>query len=173
MKICLSETMKGNILDLGGGGEGIIGRTYLSQVAAIDYRQEELDEAPDGFRKLCMDAAQLTFADAAFDHVTAFYTMMYMDKEKHEPALREAKRVLRRGGKLHIWDAEIELAEPEPFFAELDVFTGSEHIHTTYGVVKPNAKQNAAYFLLLCKGLGLELVKREDLNGHFYLTFQK
>ena len=35
-------------LDLGGGGEGVIGRIYREWVVAIDTRQDELDEAPDG-----------------------------------------------------------------------------------------------------------------------------
>ena len=33
------------MLDIGGGGEGVIGRLYGRQVVAIDNRQEELDEA--------------------------------------------------------------------------------------------------------------------------------
>ena len=46
MKIVLQKELQGKILDIGGGGEGIIGRLYGPQVIAIDYRQDELDEAP-------------------------------------------------------------------------------------------------------------------------------
>ncbi len=45
----LVKELDGKILDIGGGGEGVIGRLYTSQVVAIDNNQAELDEAPGGF----------------------------------------------------------------------------------------------------------------------------
>ena len=44
----LERELTGSVLDIGGGGEGIIGRLYGKNVTAIDIRQEELDEAPEG-----------------------------------------------------------------------------------------------------------------------------
>lgn len=38
LKIALDKTIKGTILDIGVDGEGIIDRTYQSQVTAIDNR---------------------------------------------------------------------------------------------------------------------------------------
>ena len=35
-RIVLDKEIKGRILDLGGGGEGIIGRLYGAQVVAVD-----------------------------------------------------------------------------------------------------------------------------------------
>ena len=66
--ITLNKDLSGKILDVGGGGEGIIGRLYGEQVTAIDKYQEELDEAPSGFVKVLMDAVNLTFSDCSFDH---------------------------------------------------------------------------------------------------------
>lgn len=43
MRINLKKELKGDILDIGGGGEGIIGRLYTNQVISIDNRKEELD----------------------------------------------------------------------------------------------------------------------------------
>ena len=63
MKIVLQKELQGKILDIGGGGEGIIGRLYGPQVIAIDYRQDELDEAPASCEKRLMDATALDFAD--------------------------------------------------------------------------------------------------------------
>lgn len=99
-RIILSKNIKGTILDIGSGGEGIIGRSYKTQVTAIDNRQEELDEAPEGFTKLLMDACDLKFSDSTFDNVTFFYTLMYIENEKHRKALEEAYRVLKDGGYL-------------------------------------------------------------------------
>ena len=42
----------GYVLDIGGGGEGVIGRLRGSQVVAIDCRKEELKEAPEGPLKI-------------------------------------------------------------------------------------------------------------------------
>src|SRR5690348_1504129 len=68
----------GYILDIGGGGEGIIGQMKPSQVIAIDLVKRELEEAPPGPLKIVMDATDLKFLDRSFDTVTAFFSLMYM-----------------------------------------------------------------------------------------------
>lgn len=82
MILSLKKEWNGKILDIGGGGEGIIGRLYRQQVTAIDKRQEELDEAPNGFEKILMDATDLKYANETFDHVTCFFTLMFMDAQE-------------------------------------------------------------------------------------------
>lgn len=47
MLIEMQRDIKGSILDIGGGGEGIIGQIYRDKVIAIDNCRQELDEAPD------------------------------------------------------------------------------------------------------------------------------
>ncbi len=88
--IKLQRELKGCILDIGGGGEGIIGRMYGWQVTAIDNRQEELDEAPNSSIKILMDAEHLAFLDKTFDNTTFFYSLMYMSKDTQEKAIAEA-----------------------------------------------------------------------------------
>lgn len=73
MIINIDYDLKGSILDIGGGGEAIIGQMYGDRVTAIDNRQEELDEAPNCCTKLLMDAEKLSFFDGSFDNVTFFY----------------------------------------------------------------------------------------------------
>ena len=70
--IVLKPELCGTILDIGGGGEGVIGRLYGAQVIAIDNSQEELDEAPNGFKKVLMDACCINYPNEKFDHVTFF-----------------------------------------------------------------------------------------------------
>ncbi len=171
MRLQLQKELAGTILDLGGGGEGVIGRLYQSQVTAIDNRQEELDEAPRGFAKLCMDATELSFGNASFDHATAFYFFMYLPANAHFTALQEAYRVLKKGGTLHIWDAEIEKADP--FLTDLEIDVGGQMITTTYGVYKNNAKQDAAHFIELCAQIGFQLAEKQEADGHFSLRFLK
>ena len=57
----------GYILDIGGGGEGIIGILKGESVIAIDLRKEELEEAADGPLKIIMDARDLQFLDSTFN----------------------------------------------------------------------------------------------------------
>ena len=170
----LEKELSGSILDLGGGGEGVIGRVYRDQVTAIDNRQEELDEAPNGpAAKLLMDAAALAFPDRAFRHVTAFFSFLYMPHETQARAVSEAARVLCPGGSLHIWDADIAAAFPDPFLVELEIDAAGDTVHTTYGVVDSDAGQNSAHFFALCQAAGLHLADRRDWDGVFYLRFVK
>src|SRR5450759_5315691 len=53
----------GWILDIGGGGEGIIGRIKGSQVVAIDLYSWGMNRTPRGPLKLVMDATDLKFLD--------------------------------------------------------------------------------------------------------------
>ena len=68
----------GYVLDIGGGGEGIIGILKGEQVIAIDPNKRELEEAADGPLKIVMDARDLQFLDGSFETVTAFFTLMYL-----------------------------------------------------------------------------------------------
>ena len=173
MILHIDRALTDEILDLGGGGEGVIGRVYREQVTAIDICPEELDEAPDVCRKLVMDATALAFPGDRFDHVTAFFSLLYMGRFAQQRAIAEAARVLRPGGRLHIWDADVISAEPEPFLIDLDLRLPRESLHTTYGIVKPDAQQDSARFVRLCEGVGLNLLHRQESEGAFYLEFEK
>ncbi len=172
-RIKLDQNLQGSILDIGGGGEGIIGRRYGGQVIAIDNRQEELDELPDGFEKILMDARQLSFPDKSFDHVTFFYSLMFMSQKTQKQAISEAIRVLKKGGCLHIWDTEISKAYPEPFVIDLDVRINEDIIHTTYGIISDLENQKADSFSQECYQNGLLLQEQTISNQQFYLAFQK
>ena len=169
--IVIRKTLTGRILDIGGGGEGIIGRVYGAQVTAIDTRQKELDEAPDNFEKMVMDARKLTFPDASFDRVTSFYTLMYISSAYHPQVLREAYRVLKPGGSLHIWDTDIEAARP--FVTQVSIDADGTRIHTTYGVYDEDAAQNAAQTEAMCKTAGFAEVRVEQHGTRFYLEAGK
>ena len=171
MKIIIDKTIKGTILDIGGGGEVIIGRIYQSQVTAIDNRQEELDEVPEGFSKLLMDACNLKFEDNIFDNVSLFYTLMYIDKNKHNKVIKEASRVLKKGGELYIWDTNINQANP--FLVELNIDIGDSIVNTTYGVYKDNAFQDKDYYKSICEELGFYLIAESLDNDQFYMHLKK
>lgn len=170
--INLQRELEGDILDIGGGGEGVIGRLYGAQVVAIDNCPEELAEAPDGFRKCLMDAAKMTFESGSFDHVTAFYALMFMDEATQQKALYEAARVLKPNGDVQIWDCSIASAYPEPFCVDVAVSLSGHELRTTYGIGKTDA-QSLGSIARLCENAGLQIEKSETNGVHFYLKCRK
>ncbi|MDO9026727.1 MAG: hypothetical protein Q7U87_02470, partial [bacterium] len=63
----------GLVLDVGGGGSGVIGQLKGPQAVAIDLLLSELEEAPQGPLKIVMDAKELEFMDETFSAATAFF----------------------------------------------------------------------------------------------------
>lgn len=171
MVLHLHNELSGNILDIGGGGEGIIGRLYREQVTAIDNRQEELDEAPNVCKKVLMDATELKYEANSFDNVTFFFTLMFMQEEEQRKAIGEATRVLKSGGEIHIWDCNIASAYPVPFCVDVVVQMPHETINTTYGVGKLDS-QDMRSILKMCEDEGLTLSCQQN-EEYFYLKLQK
>ena len=172
MTIEIKENLIGSILDIGGGGEAVIGQIYKDRVTAIDNCKEELEEAPDCCSKQLMDATELSFPDDSFDNVTFFYTLMYMTAENQQKSICEAARVLRTGKQMYIWDCDIRSAYPEPFMIDLDIRIGNRKIHTTYGIVKKDAQSlDSVVHLLKDAELRIESLQKND--GQFYIRCKK
>ena len=170
--ISLKKRLHGRILDVGGGGEGVIGRLYPSQTVAIDNDANELMDAPGDFERLLMDATKLTFPDASFDAATFFYSLMFMTAGEQRGALAEAARVLRPGGRLCIWDCAFDRAYPEPFSVNLTIDLDGEILRTTYGICKLDG-QSMAQIAGLCTALNLRQTHAEESCAHFYLEFER
>lgn len=171
MKIKLQKELNGPILDIGGGGEGVISQRYPGQVIAIDKRKDELEEAPAIAVKIVMDASRMTFTDNCFDNITAFYSFMYILKSEHRNVVSEITRVLKPKGRFHLWDTEIN--EANPFLIDLDIDIDESSLHTTYGVYKDDAFQDADYFKKIMRDFGLLLIVEHCSSGHFYQCWQK
>ena len=125
----------GRILDIGGGGEGVISRCYGDRVVAIDKRKDELEESPDIGLKIIMDACELKFLDNTFDNITCFYSLMFMGEEEVGKVLAEAYRVLAPGGRLWIWDTDMPFpSTADVFLVPLEITLPSEIISATFGI---------------------------------------
>ena len=171
--IILGRDIAGRILDLGGGGEGVIGRVYGRAVTAIDIRPDELEDAPGDFERICMDARQLEFPDGCFDAVTAFYFLMYLFPEDRGAVFSEAARVLKSGGRMYVWDAAYCSAFPEPHLVELSIDAAGERIGTTYGVLGEGMCLSRDDVLSRAAEAGLAPAEARAGGGHFYLVFEK
>lgn len=170
--LSLKRRLRGRILDVGGGGEGVIGRLYPRQTVAIDRDERELFAPPGDFERLLMDATALTFPDASFDAATFFYSLMFMTADEQRAALTEAVRVLRPGGRLCIWDCAFDCAYPEPFSVDLTIDLAGELLHTTYGICKLDG-QSMEQIADLCAASGLRPDAPRKMGRTFIWNLKK
>lgn len=176
-KLTLEKNIQGEkILDIGGGGEGVIGWVYGKRVTAIDKRQDELDAAAEGPIKMVMDASNLTFKNKNFDAATSFFTMMFIDKDEHKKVFDEVYRVLKNGSNFVLWDAVIpkeDHSKKDIFLIELEINTPNGLMKASYGVMKKNNEQDLKYFKKLGKKAGFKIEGEEDYGKTFKVVFRK
>lgn len=168
--------LKGRILDIGGGGEGIIGQLKGERVVAIDRRESELIEAaPGDYLKIVMDAKELKFLDESFETATAFFTFMYAPLLDHEKIFQEIYRVLKDGGEFAMWDLTIpkrDIRSKNYYGVNLEVTIGDKNISTGYAV-SWKKEQNLKYYSNLGKTIGFKILEQDVINETFYIRFQK
>ena len=169
--------ISGNILDIGGGGEGIIGQRFGREVTAIDKRKEELDEAENcECKKLVMDATDIKFNNASFENCTAFFSFMYMSDEIIMKVLKEVYRVLKKEGFFYIWDLKIPEKNNEKediFIISIQVKVNGNFIDTNYGILWKDKKQNNQSIVELACKSGFSLKKDKSVNDLIFLVFNK
>ena len=164
---------EGWILDICGGGEGVIAQLKGEQVVAIDKNMRELVEAPSGGLKIQMDATNLQFTDESFNTATAFFGLMFIPMKDHAQVFKEVYRVMRPGGKFYIWDIEIREqnnTEKKGFAFYLDVQLSDHMISTGYGYRWPEKQQDCEYFAHVLKQIGFRIISSER-NGLVFTMF--
>ena len=167
----------GWILDIGGGGEGIIGILKGEKVVAIDFHKEELEEAAEGPLKIVMDARNLQFLDGTFDTATAFFSLMYIKTTADlEKVFQELFRTLKARGQFLIWDIDVPRRMTDGkdiYVVPVSLSVADQEIETGYGQPWPDEKRDLALYLGLAEKTGFSVVDRQEKGQVFYLRLQK
>jgi ubiquinone/menaquinone biosynthesis C-methylase UbiE len=164
------------ILDLGGGGEGVIGRLRGRQVVAVDIRKAELDETPAGPIKVVGDARNLPFPDASFEAATAFFFLMYVPATDRSAVVREAYRLLVPGGSLRVWDVAIPAPgerAAKTFVVPVCADLPGKTIRTAYGVPWRGRQMSDRSIAELASDAGFAVSLRTTSGCTFHLVLTK
>jgi len=168
--------LDGLVLDIGGGGEGVISRHVGGSVVSIDKIKAELEESPNVGIKIVMDATDMQFLDDTFDNANCFFSLMYMSDEDMEKVLQETFRILKRGGCLWIWDAIIPPSSGEDSFViQLAIQIKNEIITTDYGVgwKNPFKGQSMRNIIDLCEKTGFAIAESSENEQSFFVKAVK
>jgi ubiquinone/menaquinone biosynthesis C-methylase UbiE len=167
---------EGWILDIGGGGEAVIGQLKTAQVIAVDIFPPELVEAPAGPLKIIMDARELKFLDCTFNTITAFFSFMFIDPIDHAKVLQEIYRVLAPKGQFLLWDVEIQ-QRPQPkkdmLVFPLQVKLPAALISTGYGTPYTQKPITMEDYITLAEETGLQVGTSSHVGQTFFCKFRK
>jgi ubiquinone/menaquinone biosynthesis C-methylase UbiE len=105
-EIQLPVVPAGRVLDIGGGGEGLVSRIAESRACVVDLSMNKIREAQmyeaDAEWFAC-DGRSLCFQAEAFDTATLWFSLSYLhDRYQKQLIIREIHRVLRSTGKVSI-----------------------------------------------------------------------
>lgn len=166
----------GLILDIGGGGEGVIAQLKGNQVIAVDLQKRELEEAPgEPLLKIVMDARDLKFLDRSFSTAAVFFTFMYIPPADHDKVFSEIHRVLKTGGRLLIWDVVFPAKTNPPQTAimyPIHIKLPKTEIETGYGARFVEG-QGMAHFVEAARRTGFDVVTQKSGQGWFRIELKK
>jgi SAM-dependent methyltransferase len=165
---------EGLILDVGGGGEGIIGKLNGKQVVSIDTSEEELEETRNDSLKVVMDATNLKFLPESFDACTAFFSLMYVPRKNHLKVFSQVHKVLKNSGRFLLWDIKIPDRNKDfrVFAVRLKIKLPNEEVETGYGTIWDKT-QDINYFRQLALKTGFKVADEWSNNDIFFLEMIK
>lgn len=164
---------EGLILDIGGGGEGLVSRIEGDRVCALDIRMSEIREAqihgaPANW--FVGDGQDLCFKDGSFDVITLWFSLGYMsDWTTKRGVLEEARRVLKKQGTISIMASNIPDSTDQFVFWALFTLPDGTQSQTGYGV-RGNQGQTMEKVLDLVAQLDLNILNCEDHDEWFSIT---
>ncbi|MFX1607381.1 MAG: class I SAM-dependent methyltransferase [Promethearchaeota archaeon] len=163
----------GLILDIGGGGEGLVSRIEGDRVCALDIRLSEIREAQihgHSTNWFVADGRNLCFRDEIFDIVTLWFSLGYMsDWNTKRTVLESAYRVLKKRGRLSILASHIPDSGASLIFWGTFTFPDGTLSRTGYGM-RGGQNQTLPRVLELVTDVGFNQHQYEDHGEWFKLV---
>lgn len=167
---------KGLILDIGGGGEGLVSRIEGDRVCALDIRMSEIREAQihgHSSNWFVADGASLCFNNEIFDVVTSWFSLGYMrDWSTKRAVLEAAYRVLKKKGRLSIMASHIPESSKRLIFWATFTLPDGTLSKTGYGV-RGGQNQTLPRILELVTDAGFNQHQHEDHGDWFKVEARK
>ncbi|MHA1480428.1 MAG: class I SAM-dependent methyltransferase [Candidatus Thorarchaeota archaeon] len=166
----------GLIIDIGGGGEGLVSRIEGTRVCAVDIRMSEIREArihnPPANWFAC-DGQRLCFNDCSFQIATLWFSLGYMsDWRIKENVMKEVHRVLEKDGLVSIRASKIDCDEERLVFRVIYTLPNGTLSQTGYGI-KGNQNQTFSTISKMLVDSNFEIVKQVDSSHWFQITARK
>ncbi len=166
----------GVILDIGGGGEGLVSRIEGSRVIAVDLNISKIRGAmiyePDSIW-ITGDGRQLGFNDCTIDVVTLWFSLSYMkDVETKQTVVDESFRVLKPSGKISILGCHID-CEEERFVFRAEFALPDEFDSKISYAVNRGEGQSLDSISRLLERSGFEIIETESHEFWFKVIGSK
>ena len=166
----------GLILDIGGGGEGLVSRIDGDRVCALDVSMNEIREAQihgHSTNWFVADGRNLCFKDEVFDIVTLWFSLGYMsDWNTKRAVLEAAYRVLKINGKLSIMASHIPETGASLIFWGTFTLPDGTLSKTGYGI-RGGQNQTLSKVLELVTEVGCDQHQYEDHGEWFKLQSRR
>ena len=172
-RVVIEEIPSGKIIDIGGGGEGIIAQIGGENITVIDKRESEIKQAQVKAPKVTWrvaDARNLPFESSSFDNATAFFSLMYMQPSVKEEVISEVFRVLPPGGEFWIWDAIVPKKGIFVIMLSIQLPNGKT-IKTGYGSNDCIQTQESTTEIL--QKIGFDVREKHSNKAWFFLRAKK
>jgi len=167
--IILDQILDGRVIDIGGGGEAVIGQVGGGRVVALDKHPSEIREArgkAPAVSWLVADGMNIPCESGSFGQGTAFFSCMYMGDDVKEKVFKEARRVLKKGGELWIWDVKMHRSQKD-YGIRIEVeFQDKRKLNTMYGVKAKDQSTRSISKLLQGAGFAAEVI---DDQKHWFM----
>jgi ubiquinone/menaquinone biosynthesis C-methylase UbiE len=167
---------EGLILDVGGGGEGLVSRIEGDRVCAVDIRLSEIREAQiheHSSNWFVADGRDLCFKDEVFDIVTLWFSLGYMsDWDIKHTVLEETYRVLKKNGRLSIMASQIPESCTSVIFWGTFTLPDGVVSKTGYGV-RGGQNQTLSRVLELATKVGFSQHRYDDNKAWFKIDSLK
>ena len=162
----------GYILDIGGGGEGLVSRIEGGRVCSVDISMTKLRDAQlygSDAQWIVSDGRNLCLRENTFSVATVWFSLGYLgDWQSKRSVFTELTRVLKSEGKVSILASRIDCKEEKHLFNARFILPDGNISQVGYKV-KGNQSQTLESTRELMEKAGFKVTRTNDHEYWFWL----